>query len=481
MCGPIILKVWSKKAFRAFELSPKEVLSFVQTLYSLLKETMKKPLGEMNQKEMEDTLVIVKSHAKAIKLYSLKDYACFQQIIALLKYFADQMGELEKESFSNVTEFLLVLSFLIELYKIISRTIHLNRSENIKTFIDAGGFPFLISIQNSMINKINMIKENETDNYSSLTVSYQDLKVINLSIKILKEIVIKNPSVWESIDSDSKLQIFLDFQIASKISLLFFEFIKNQFEKSEYQEKTDDSFEDNSANSDNSNPHIISIFDILHSEGNINKSNLYTDKLIDFTNHLFELLVSLSCQVSFCPLLIQSGIVWRCIELLTYFDDPNRYSRKIENPIYRKTVTSIEMICNVLRNVLIFSNEAYILKTNSSLIKSKEVGIKTKKIKSQELLPSLDKLGGFERTVLAKFQTAIFHLIGQSITQVLLMDYYEPVLIPKGEDRDNILRFMKIFATSYSDPLTLWNYETKQELKELIMSQIIMINNSNGK
>ncbi len=199
---------------------------------------------------------------------------------------------------------------------------------------------------------------------------------------------------------------------------------------------------------------------------------------------MIDLSLNISVHVETAVLYIQSGLAWRLFELITYFDDPNRYSKKIEDPHYRLTVKFIEIALIAMRNLLIFAHEAYELKTNSSSANqeesSSELIIKRQPV-SEDLAAILDKIDGFEKTVLSKFYLVVLKLIGKELTKSLLLNYFEPTVAPTEEDRDPILRYMKIFATNFFDPQTLWNNETREEFTELVQEQIISIQQSHGK
>jgi protein associated with RNAse G/E len=68
-------------------MSKENVESFINCLYDLIKEYhISNP---KDYKFSEDLLIILKAHAKAIKLYNLKKYSTFHEIVKITKRAAE--------------------------------------------------------------------------------------------------------------------------------------------------------------------------------------------------------------------------------------------------------------------------------------------------------------------------------------------------------------------------------------------------------
>lgn len=132
----------------------------------------------------------------------------------------------------------------------------------------------------------------------------------------------------------------------------------------------------------------------------------------------------------------------------------------------------IENVAYIIRNILIYSNEAYIWKMTSSSTTFQNVGLLTNREKSAQLAMTLNKIDPEDKNILAQFHTTVITLLGRRLIQLILMDYFEPVYIPEEKDMQSVFKFLNAFSTDVVDPCTLWNQDTKNELKIRLKEQI---------
>ena len=466
-------------------MSPAAIPIFIEKLSALLKKSTSINIFEASAKELADLLIVLKGYAKAIKVYSIGKYACFKEVITSLNHFSSRLA---KEDISKLAPNVLseISNFILVLCRMLFRAIRLEKSENPTLFLETNGVETIFNLFQSMLKKITINTHSEhEDYYTDLSLTFHDLKIINLIVQIIKRIFVCYPSQLIVLEPEKKLQLFLNLQIVSKIPLILFELIKTKTEnatneKTErnienelYEHFLEDAF-DQQFDSDTS-----SIFDVIVSDPNGQNAEVYTSKIYALSNNLVSLLTEFSVKVDFATAFIQSGLSWRCLEFLTYYacTSSSDGDNKLNSPT---TSSNLEKICNVFRNNVIFSNEAYIWKLTGGFT-SRGIGIITSKEKSAKVIQALNKIDNTEKLILANFHDCVMNILGKHILQQLLMDYYEPASIPEGKDKSNILSFIKVYSTTLHDPATLWNAETRQELKNLLINQIFAINNSHGR
>jgi len=103
---------------------------------------------------------------------------------------------------------------LILAEKIIYRSISSKGSENIKSLIAENGVPLILSIYNSLSN----------DESKIARISYSQLTLASLSTRIINQVIVNSfETIQNSIDSDAKLQLFLNIQTMLKVSSLVLE------------------------------------------------------------------------------------------------------------------------------------------------------------------------------------------------------------------------------------------------------------------
>ena len=472
--GPLRLRVWIKKEFRNYELAPESVPVFVESLSGLLQKYSNKAISELTSKESNDLLIILKAHAKAIKTYSLNKYNCFKEVIRILDHFTAKLVQEDFAAQSAETQSE-VSSFILVLCRVLYHAIKIERSENPNTFLEAGGIEKILTLLRNILTKIQTAPRSEQeDYYTDLSLTYNELKILNLTALILRRMFACYPSQFIVFEAEKKLRIFLDLQLVSKVPLILFELLRTQSEKlknekdeqpkaNEIQPIPEEQFQ----------PHLASIFDVIVSENNSGIAETFIHKTFTLMRNLTDLLTDFSLKVDFNTVFIQSGLSWRFLEFLTYYGEANPARSESTNKL-------LENLCNVFRNNVIFSNEAYIWKLTGGFT-SRGIGIITSKEKSSKLTQALNKLESPEKLILASFHDYVMNILGKHILQLLLMDYYEPVSVPEEKCKSNIHAFLKVYSTSLQDPATLWTNETRQELKNLLINQLFDINNSHGK
>jgi len=463
--GPLRLRIWIKKEFRKYELAPESIPTFVESLNALLQKFSNRSVSDLSSKEANDLLIILKAHAKAIKIYSLQKYSCFKEVIRTLDDFTARLTQ--EDQSSEVSSFILVLC------RIIYHAIKIERSENPNIFLEAGGIEKILLLLRNMLTKIQTAARSEQeDYYTDVSLTYNELKIVNLSILILRRMFVCYPSQFIVFDAEKKLRILLDLQAVSKVPLILFELLRTQKEKLKAEKEEVKVIEAIPEEVEREAQVAPSIFDVIVSETSSATAETYVNKTFLLMKNLIDLLTDFSLKVDFTSGFIQSGLTWRCLEFLTYYGESTTKPEDVHR--------LLESFCNVFRNVVIFSNEAYIWKLTGGFT-SRGIGIITSKEKSSKITQALNKIETPEKLVLANFHDCVMNVLGKHILQLLLMDYYEPVSIPDEKDKVNILAFLKVYSTSLQDPATLWTNETRQELKNLLINQLFEINNSHGK
>jgi hypothetical protein len=432
-------------------------------------------LKEDTQKFSQELLVVLKAHAKAIKLYSLKKYECFEEVIKLMKFLVNLTQGWNPNKLPSDEDLKTISEYLLTIGKIVYRALSLEDSDNASAFANQGGFDYLRQLLSNIVRKFNVAESMKTyDYFNDYKLSFEDLKFVDILIRSLSMVFKKVPQILELVSLEEKLSLFLNIQLVSKIPLIQFENIKN-FKPSDEIEVADEDFDfDNSI--DKHHPALVNIFEVISNEPNSSFSDTYILKIFELLKHLIDLFTKLSLDVSSIVLLIQSGIAWRILEFVLYYESREIYSEKADDLNYQTMLECIEKLGFILRNVLIYSNEVYTVKMTTA--PGSRVGILTSKERSPQLLMSINKLEAPDRNTIAKFHECILSIVGKRMSQVLLNDYYEPLSKPEERDLHSVIKFLNYFSTSVSDSSTLWNEETRSELQALLKSQIISLINS---
>jgi len=182
--------------------------------------------------------------------------------------------------------------------------------------------------------------------------------------------------------------------------------------------------------------------------------------------------VECSIDAHYITTFIQAGLAWRFLEYLTYYNDIGEVSEATHNPHLQTMFINIEKICNIFRNIVMYSNEAYIWKLAGASEDNKVDVILSTKESTSDVSRALTKLDTPSKLVLCDFFECLVQLLGRRLVQVLLADYAQPRTTPKELDIASINRFLKLFSTELHEPTDLWNEETRIELKNLLIDQI---------
>ena len=93
-CGPIFLKMWIKPEFDDFRLPDEIVPKFIVELYELLKSNVINFIDSdklLNLSEVRNLHIILKSHSKVLKLYSISDYDCYEALDKVLEFWMEML------------------------------------------------------------------------------------------------------------------------------------------------------------------------------------------------------------------------------------------------------------------------------------------------------------------------------------------------------------------------------------------------------
>jgi len=233
---------------------------------------------------------------------------------------------------------------------------------------------------------------------------------------------------------------------------------------------------------DKYSPVNTSVFTLISSQPDSSEADVCIMKIFMITKNLLDLLGECSIDAQYITTFIQAGLAWRFLEYLTYYNDIGEVSEATHNPHLQTMFINIEKICNIFRNIVMYSNEAYIWKLAGASEESNKVDmILSSKEPSSDVSRALTKLDTPSKLVLCDFFECLVQLLGRRLVQVLLADYTQPRIIPKELDINSINRFLKLFSTELHEPTDLWNEETRVELKNLLIDQILRTNETNGR
>ena len=483
-CGPIYLRVWIRKVYKSLKTPeiPEDLISkFILGLYSLMSNSLQVPLSDMNEKQLGDLLVIVQAHSKIIKILELREYSSFEDIILILNHFSllySQHSPINPPS-QEIT--IMYSEFILNLCRSIYRAINLRDSLNCQSFIQTKGLKALLSVIVSIFKKINIAKIMDPYNYyNDIIVSLVDLKALNVIIKALNILYQDNPREFMTLNQEIRIQICINLQQISKIGLNLFEYVRSTFNQKEKNELSSPQkpykldFSEGLENNTTFHPSLVSIFDVLRNyNANLSTySEQYISKIFDFSKSYLELLLYLSKESCFITSIIQSGLAWRCLELVCYHDSLDTPLKCNDNNWYRINQQT-DKASLILRNLLIYSNEAFVLKVSEAGSKSY---ILTSKEKSPHLIMELNKIDKSQKFILISFYEAMIDLLGKKMIQMILEDFYEPIVQPEDKDKNSIHKFLKMVSANSTEPSLFWNEEARCDLREILKTQILSIN-----
>jgi len=494
----MFLRIWITKSFSDFKIPAEEVPIFLDKLNLLLKQYLAKPLAQSSAKHFRDLLVILKAHSKAIKVYSLTRYDCFAEILTILKFLPERISHWHPVEGSE-DQPLDIADYIQTLCRLIFRTIRLENSDNALLFARTKGIEVFLLILDSLVHRINVAKNMENYNYyADMQISYEDLKILDLIIRIIVKMLQKCNLELASINQDDKLKLFINLLTVSKVPLILFEHVRdlnikskssNDKEKSNLGkskiisiEKVDEEPENDDELVEISNPISTSVFDLIISQPESSEADVCIMKIFIISKNLLDLLTECSLDAPFITTFVQSGLACRFLEFLTYYNDIGEVSAQNNNPHFQTMLINIEKICNIFRNLVMYGNEAYIWKLAGATDESSvDLITSTKEQQSSEVSRILTKIDSPQKLLLCQFFECTLQLLGKRLVQILLSNYTQPRLAPKEKDILSINKFLKYFSTELSEPTDLWNEETRDELKNVLINQIITIHHTNGK
>lgn len=224
---------------------------------------------------------------------------------------------------------------------------------------------------------------------------------------------------------EDKVSTFLDIQAASRITVHLFDKIKqenckkNSTDEDPSGELEADDDEDYDFDPDEEDlkrhPALVSIFEVITKDPDSSFADTYILKIFEFQAHLTNLMTHLSNDIMTVIPFVQSGLAWRLLEYFLYYESRGNYSDRIGDVNYQNMLDAIEKMGVILRNLLIFSNEAYTLKLTVSSNGQRMIGIFTSREKSPQLMMILNKLETLERTILSKFHESLINILGKKL------------------------------------------------------------------
>ena len=500
-CGPIFLRVWGSKPFVDFKLPADEIPIFLSKLHTLLRKYLAKPLNEFTEQDFTELLIVLKAHKKAIKTYALSKYDCFGEIQTILKYLPEKISDWNPVEQSE-DQPLDIGDYISTLCKLIFRAIRLENSDNATNFARTKGLEVFLVILNSLVQRVTVTDSGEDihNYYDDMQVSYDDLRIIGLIIRIIVRLLQKCYNELSSLSQENKVQLFMNLSKVTKIPLILFEYVRTYNQRAKSYKEVDaakllldkkpfnkalsniQEDEDEGSVVDKYSPVTTSVFTLISSQPDSSEADVCIMKIFMITKNLLDLLVECSTDVQYITTFIQAGFAWRFLEFLTYYNDIGEVSEATHNPHLQTMFINIEKICNIFRNIVMYSNEAYVWKLAGASEESNKVDvILSTKEPSSDVSRALTKLDTPSKLVLCDFFECLVQLLGRRLVQVLLADYSQPRVVPKEQDIASINRFLKFFSTELHEPTDLWNEETRIELKNLLIDQIHRIHETNGR
>jgi len=524
-CGPIFLRIWNSKKGSEVELSNVDISNFINGLYGLLHSamltlaqgsesqrssprlpnttslqdfehmTLKRnrschTLENINKSIDEDLLIILEAHAKAIKEYKVQRYQCFREVLQALEHFCGTLSEGSYSPYPDTNSLSDTTRCIYILCRIIYYSIRIENSENLDLFINLRGLFTLLESFQVLIKNMNIARYGDNENhYLDLRLLQPKIKILEMIVRIILFISTARPTEFELLPQEDKLQMFLGLQIAAKASVIIFEATltknpnkdsrapevkKNSISEYLIEVRTLDALNKGSGRGIPDSFTTIEGTSLGSSELQI---DIYFDKVYMLTRGILDVWLQFSVRPMFLPILIRAGILWRCIEFLTYYIDVPELGEKN----YRKMLMSIEDACLIFRNTLIFANEAYISRSRKSPGDPEDLRIVSNEEKSHLVELLMNQYGEANLKFMARFYVAVTNLLGKLMLNLLLADYMNPMISPRIQDKENIDNFIKMFANSYYDPSTLWNEDTRNELRTLMVNQLGAINSSKAK
>ena len=476
----------------------------VENLHLLLTSFIEGGVEKKNPKELADLLTILKAHAKAVKQFNVASYKSFPAIFHILDYFSrvdnkhyqNSQEEEKSNSISSIPPD--SSSFVRYCAKILSRAIRIPDSQNIHLFISHGGFDVVIGALSCILRRIVHEAKNE-DNTSGvhyeLSPTYNDVKSLNLFVRCLSVICLEKSEEFEALKAGAKVDLLISLQQTARIPLTLFSSFRTQYreeiakkpntgsgKKESTKEKADEIATEGITLGEIA---AMNVFDLLaRPAAEVTERIVCERRIIRFFENLLVFFTALSCNLHLASLAIQTGIAWRCLEIVgQYGSYPPCGDKALDSNMKHLNEKAI-MAALVLRNLLIHAEvaqnprESPEAETSPSKMleiettfhhKRKHEAHKTQQPKAIKKTGS-DKENDIQ--VVTSFHSACLALLGLKLIRHLLKNHGEPRAIPTQVDRVAAEEFLYRFGSSLYEPLLIWNEEVREELQQFLSKQI---------
>lgn len=484
-CGPLFLRIWNMKTQKHFFIEEEMIDQFLL----ILGDNLNGLILRKDQKEFEETvnmddlLILLHSHSKAIKRYEIHQYCCFESIIKILHYFSTyySSNHLTNLQISNQPKDpLFIIKVINHGLRLVYRAIRLSDSGNLENFVAVKGIHAIFSVLKALVTKIFLRKKfpEHIYYYNNVNLNVKDLGSLCLAVKISRFILQKNKKTISELEPSELIDFCILLQKISKVPLIYFEFLKcrKKLKNIQIPKKQlaleEQNFEQN-------------LFEDLqvNEENEINNSSaleLYEKKLFFLIGDVAFIWLNFSIDVRLLDPLIKAGIPWRCIEFSLLYEE----NFEIGSFDYERT-QKINEICEdfvlVLRNITIYANEAFGLKNKSNDDNLLEKMIISSKHKSETLFSEIHRLNIQRKEVLTAYFEGLHTLLMKKSIQGLLEDYFEAISKPEEKDKRGIKKFLNILNKDLEEETFIWSQENREDLKEILKMEISLINDNENK
>ena len=504
-CGPLFLRIWNLKSQKHFYIEEDMINRFLLLLGEILSNVISGKSDKEFQEsvDMDDLLILLHSHSKAIKRYEIHQYTSFAEVIMVLNYFANCYSNIvykkantpfsspSKEIPENInnlnvdiTSFSsnIIIKFLNHGLRLIYRAIKIPNSGNLENFIENKGFSCIFLNLKALVSKIFLRKKTPEHiyYYNNMNINAKDLGSLCLAIKILKYFLQNVRHEISDLENSELLELCHILQKISKIPLVYFEFLKYRKRKKNFQNNENIEKAEKDVDLDDKNLFEDLIIDQDEVKMDNNPIETYEKKVFFLMSDIAMIWVNFSTDVSILDSLIKAGVLWRCIEISMLYEE----NFEMGGFDFEKT-QKINEICEdcvlIIRNVTIFSNEIFILKNTSYSDAPFSEKITASKQKSEVLFNEISKLNKKKKDVLKAYFEGLQTLILRKSIQGLLEDYYEALEKPEEKDKRGIKKFLKLINNDLEEEGYIWTMENREDLKEIIKIQVSVINEDPNK
>ena len=481
-CGPLFLRVWNLRSQKHFYIEEEQINKFLSLLgENLGSSVLNKNSEEIAALKQQDLLTLLHSHSKAIKRYEIHQYTSFSEVIVILQHFSQlySFPTALKEGFFN-PDAALTIKFLSHGLRLVHRAVRLSGSGNLELFIQCQGVQALFAALRALVTKIFQTRKSPENIYyrQNVNATAQDLVALCLAIKILKLLLQSARQELTELDPVQFLELVRLLQKASKLPLVYFEFIKGRKRRPEL--KIDLENEEPPIKSRNSvePAETRNLFEGLWDEVPLEENPVehQEKKLFFLMNDLVSLWVTFSVEAPLLDSLIKAGVLWRCLEFALLFEE----NFEVGGFDFEKTqrINEVAEDCVlVLRNVAIFANEVFLLKNTSYAEAPGYIDkLPAAKQKSEFLFNEVGRLHKKRKDVLRSFHEGLQVLLLRKSLQGLLEDYYEALIKPEEKDKRGIKKFLKLLNGDLEEETFIWMAENREDLKDVLKLQIALIN-----